>query len=237
MVRTARSRAAAPAAAGLVVGMSLLFMAMPFANPAGASALTQAKGHLLGLSAMPKGWKTEKGTGGSGGSSAFPGASQLASCVGAPAQLITANPPEINSPYYENKGGTLEVQDTVTVFPSAKKAKAEYAVVSNTHTPTCLSSIVNGPAFKSQLATASGKDATIGTITVAKLGTANFAPGVTSVQLSIPITYQGLTITARLTEVFFVKGDLGQQITFNAYDTTFPASLSRRLTALATSRL
>ncbi len=237
LVRTPRSRAVARAAAGLALGMSILFTTVPFTNAAGASGLTQAKGHLLGLSDMPKGWKTEKGTGGSGGSSTFPGATQLASCIGAPAQLITANPPEVNSPYYENKSGTLEVQDTVTVFPSAKNAKAEFAVVSNTQTPTCLTSIVNGQTFKSQLAGASGKGAVIGSITVVKKGTANYAPGVTSVAMSIPITYQGINITAQLTEVFFIKGNLGQQITFNSYDTTFPASLSRRLTALAASQL
>ena len=73
---------------------------------------------------MPKGWKTEKGSGGSG-SNNFPGATQLASCIGVPASLITSNPPEVDSPYYENKSGSLEVQDSVSVFPSAKTATAE----------------------------------------------------------------------------------------------------------------
>ena len=84
-----------------------------------ASSKAQAKKLLLVLSDMPKGWKTEKGSGG-GGSSNFPGATQLASCIGVPASLITSNPPEVDSPYYENKSGSLEVQDSVSVFPSAK---------------------------------------------------------------------------------------------------------------------
>src|ERR1700733_5194790 len=71
-----------------------------------SSSKAQAKKMLLVLSDMPKGWKKEKGSGGSG-SNNFPGATQLASCIGVPASLITSNPPEVDSPYYENKSGSL----------------------------------------------------------------------------------------------------------------------------------
>jgi hypothetical protein len=237
LVRTSKVRAMSRAAACLALGACAVLTAVPFAGDAGASVLAQAKTHLLKLSDMPKGWATEKGTGGNGGSNKFPGASQLASCIGVPPKLITSNPPEVDSPYYENKSGSLEVQDSVTVFPSVKNAQAEYLAMSNAKTPTCLTAIANGQAFKSQLAAAGGEGAVIGTITVVKRSTASYAPGTTSLTMDIPITDQGVNITAQLTEVFFIKGNLGQQISFNSYNATFPASLSRSLTALAEGKL
>lgn len=84
-----------------------------------ASNKAQAKKFLLTLSDMPKGWKTEKGSG-DNGSGSFPGAAQLASCIGVPSKLINANPPEVDSPYFENKSGSLEVQDSVSIFGSAE---------------------------------------------------------------------------------------------------------------------
>ncbi len=237
-VRThCRSRVASRLVSTAVIGAGLLLSTLPFAAGAGASATAQARKHLLVLADMPKGWSTEKGTGGSGSSNNFPGASQLASCIGVPAALITANPPEANSPYYENKAGSLEVQDQVSVFPSVKNARAQYAAIANAKTPMCLAAIVNGQAFKSQLAGSSGEGAVIGTITVTKVGQGNYAPGTTTLDLTIPITDQGVQITAKLAVVFSIKGTLGQQVSFNSYNATFPASLSRRLTALAQSRL
>ncbi len=114
-----------------------------------ASDKAQAKQYLLTLSDMPAGWKTEKGSS-DNGSGSLPGAKQLASCIGVPSKLINANPPEADSPYYENKSGSLEVQDTVSVFGSAKVAKAELAAMANTRTPSCMTTIMNG-SFKAKI--------------------------------------------------------------------------------------
>jgi hypothetical protein len=205
---------------------------------AGASAVSskaQAKKLLLTLSDMPKGWKREKGNGG-GGSSNFPGASQLASCIGVPAGLITSNPPEADSPYYENKSESLEVQDSVSVFPSAKGAEADYNALANAKTPACMTTLMNG-SFKSQILSSAGKGATVGTITVTRADPADFAPGGTGLVMSLPISEQGVSLTAVLTVVYYVKGKLGQQIDFDSYGPAFPASIAESLTATALHRL
>jgi hypothetical protein len=95
---------------------------------------------------------------------------------------------------------------------------------------------VNLAQFKSQISSAS-KGATVGTITVTRAKAANYASGATALTMTIPITDQGLAISAKLTEVFLVKGNLGQDVTFNSYGTTFPAALSKHLTSVAKSRL
>jgi hypothetical protein len=204
----------------------------------GATAATaQARGHLLVLSDMPRGWTTEKGSNSASGSNSFPGAKQLAACIGVPAKLVASNPPEVDSPYFESKNGSLEVQDSISVFPSLKIAEAQLTAIENAKAPSCMTALVNAAPFRSQLASASGSGATIGTITVTRAAAANYAKGATALTLTIPITDQGVSISAKITEVFFIKGNLGQQISFNSYDAAFPPSLSRNLTAAAERRL
>jgi len=149
-----------------VLAVALVAAALAFGTQvAGAGASTapnkaQAKKLLLVLADMPKGWKKEKGSGGSG-SSSLPGATLLASCIGVPSTLISSNPPEVDSPYYENKSGSLEVQDSVSIFPSAKAASEAFDAMANTKTPACMTTIMNG-SFKAQIIGSAGKGATVG---------------------------------------------------------------------------
>ncbi len=237
LFRIPTGRAASRAVICVGFALGALIASMPLAGAAGASSLSQEKGHLLKLSDMPKGWKTEPGTGGSNGSSNFPGAAQLASCLGVSSRLINANPPEIYSPYFQNQAGSLEVQDSITVFPSVSNAKAEYSVIANSKTPSCLGTIMNSASVKSELASSTGEGAVIGTIAVTKAGVPNFGRGTSAIEMSIPITYQGTNVRAQLIEVTFIKGKLGRQLSFNSYSRTFPTSLSKHLVALAQSRL
>jgi hypothetical protein len=201
------------------------------AGASAASSRTSAKKLLLTLSDMPKGWKKERGSGG-GGSSNFPGASQLASCIGVPTSLISSNPPEVDSPYFEDKAGTLEVQDSVSIFPSARAATADLNALANTKTPACMTTLMNG-SFKAQILASAGKGATLGT----RFDAANFASGATGIVMSLPISEQGVSLTAIITAVYYVKGKLGQQIDFNSYGPAFPTSLAKSLTATALHRL
>jgi hypothetical protein len=205
------------------------------AGASAASSKAQARKVLLTLSDMPKGWKKEKGSAG-GGSSNFPGATQLAGCIGVPASLITSNPPEADSPYYENKSGSLEVQDSVSVFPSAKAAQSDYEALANAKTPACMSTLMNG-AFKAQILASAGKGATLGTITVTRADPTGFANGSTGLVMSLPISEQGVSLTAVITTVYYVKGKFGQQIDLNSYGPAFPTSLAQSLTATALHRL
>jgi hypothetical protein len=200
-----------------------------------ASSKAQAKKMLLVLSDMPKGWKKEKGSGGSG-SSTFPGAAKLATCIGVPASLITSNPPEVDSPYYENKGGTLEVQDSVSVFPSAKDATTNFNALANANTPACMGTLMNG-AFKAQILASAGKGATLGTITVARSDPAGFAGGSTGLVMTLPISEQGVSLKAVITAVYYVKGKYGQEIDFNSYGPAFPPAVAKSLTTTALHRL
>jgi hypothetical protein len=197
---------------------------------ASSSSLIKEKKHLLHLSAMPTGWKIEPGsTFGSGSSNNLPGAKQLAGCIGVPSALIDSNPPSENSPYYENKDGMLEVQDTVNVFPSIGNAHAEYAAIANGKTPSCMDTLVNTPSFKSQMEAAAG--ASIGAVTVTKRS--HLPKNTAGFTMAFSVTAQGKTVEFNSTAVYFVKGKLGQQISFNSYNSTFPTSEINHLTTVA----
>jgi hypothetical protein len=200
-----------------------------------ASEKAQAKKLLLVAADMPKGWKTERGSGG-GGSGSIPGATQLAGCIGVAPSLINSNPPAANSPYFENKKGSLEVQDEVSVFSSSTTARHELAAIANPKTPACMATLMNG-SFKSGIAASAGKGATLGTITVTRADPANFGPGTAGLVISVPISASGVSITADIAAVYATKGKFGQEINFNSYGSPFPPSTSKALVAKALARL
>ena len=138
----------------ITVAVALLVGAM--ATAAGANAASdeaQAKSHLLVLSDMPNGWSAEKGTAGSGSSGDFTGLgfAGLAACIGVPISVFSSNPPYANSPYYDNQPQSLEVQDTVSVFPSVTDAQAQVTAIASAKTPGCTTAFMNSPAAKSQI--------------------------------------------------------------------------------------
>ncbi len=201
-----------------------------------SSSVAQARKHQLVLSDLPKGWSAEKGTSGSGGSAGLPGESQLAACIGVPASVVNDNFPNSTGPYYQNKGQSLEVQDSVSVFPSASSARTDLAAIANPKTPSCVAAYMNGPgksSFESQL----GKGETVGTVTVTPLDPKAYGPGVVGVVMSLPITDQGVIVPTQIVSVNAIKGRLGQSITYNSYGLPFPSSLTKHLDSIALGRL
>ena len=224
------------------IGASLIAVGL-FLSAAGAPAgagtsskVAQAKEHLLVLSDLPRGWTVEKGTGGSGGGSVLPGGSQLAACIGVPASVINDDSPSSTSPYYESKDQSLEVRDSVSVYPSASYARTELAAVASPKTPGCLAAYLNGPG-KSSIEAQGGKGETLGTVTATPLDPKRFGPGVVGVVMNLPIKYQGVTVTGQIISVNAVRGRLGQSISYYSYGLPFPASLAKHLDAIALGRL
>ena len=223
-------------AGAIAAGLCLSALSAP-AGAGTSPSVAQAKTHLLVRSDLPKGWTAEKGTGGSGGSSGgLPGGSTLAACIGVPASVIADDSPSADGPYYQSKDQSLEVQDSVTVFPSAAYARTELAAMGNPKTPGCVAAYMNGPG-KSLFASKGGKGATVGTVTVTPLTSQEFGPGVVGIVMSVPVTYQGVSVNTQIISVNAVKGRLGQSITYDAYGNPFPASLATHLDAVALGRL
>jgi hypothetical protein len=229
-------------AAGLLaVGLLSIAVFGALAGSAGASSgsgsdkaeMAQAHKALLVLSDMPAGWTKTKS---SNNSNTTVGNTQLAHCIGVATSLISENPPSVNSPEFENnKNGTLTVNDSVTIFPSTKNAEAEYATITNPKTPGCMTTLASGPD-KQQLFGKTPKGTSIGTPLVSATAPGAFGRA-TGYSLSVPVTSQGVTINVTITELFAVKGRLGQQVTFSSFGAPFSITLERHLTSVAVERL
>jgi len=221
----------------VVGGLSLSLLGAP-AWAGTSPSVAQAKTHLLVLADLPRGWAAEKGTGGSGGGSAggLPGGSQLAACIGVPASIVDDNSPSADGPYYQNKDQSLEVQDSITVYPSAAFARKELGAMANAKTPACVATYMNGSG-KSLFEGKGDKGATVGTVTVAPLTAQAFGPNVVGIVMTVPITYQGLSVSTEIVSVNAIRGRLAQSITYDAYGASFPASLATHLDSVALGRL
>jgi hypothetical protein len=221
----------------ITLAIGLLVCAL--ATAAGANAPSdeaQAKTHLLGLSDMPNGWTAEKGTAGSGTSGYFTGlglARQLAACIGVPTGVFSSNAPNANSPNYDNQDQSLEVQDTVSVFPSVKDAQAQATAISSTETPGCMTAYMNSASAKSHLEGLAGKGANIGTITVTAIDTSLYGKNTTGFTMNVPVGLSGNTVVVHFTFLYFNKGRLAHTITFTSVAASFPTSLAKHLTSVA----
>lgn len=201
-----------------------------------SATVAQAKAKLLVLSDMPKGWSKEPGTTNtqngiypSGGDAASSG------CLGEPSGALTVNPPETDTPYFQNADGQLETQDSITVFPSHAKAQAAITAFSLPKAQQCLTAVFS-QAFSSQ------SGVTVGKLTVSPMFGAKYGTGTTGFATQAQFTKSGQTVLETTTTVFFVRGNLGQQIMATTYaqpgsSLTFPPGLIRHLVSVGKSRL
>jgi hypothetical protein len=224
--------------AGLGLGVAVTLATLSSTAPvsaAGASSpsgeLPQAHKALLVLSDMPAGWTTKK----SSNPNSNVGDAQLARCIGVATSLIAENPPSVSSPQFQDRSGSLTVNDQVSIFPSAKNAADELAAVANPKTPGCMTQLASGP-LKSKLFGKTPAGVKLGTVLVSPTDRAAF-PGTAGYSVSVPISGHGVTVNVTATELFAIKGRLGHQITFSSTGEPFSIGLEQHLAAVAVSRL
>jgi hypothetical protein len=194
--------------------------------------LAQARRALLVLSDMPSGWESTKAP---NNPNSTLGDTQLAHCIGVNVSLINENPPSVNSPQFQNRTGALTVNDNVTVFSSAKNALAELGTVANKKTPGCMTTLAQGP-LKSQLFGKAPKGVTYGTPLVSATDPTAF-PFTAGYSMSVPAISHGQTVNITVTQLFAIKGRLGQQIVFTSIGPSFPIATEQRIAAAAVQRL
>ena len=198
--------------------------------------LAQAKSHLLTATDMPKGWSIEPGTTKTQNAS-YPAGSSYIACLGAAGGLQAALPPETDTPYFENKSGSQEIQDSISGFASAAGARASFDALANPRFAGCATGLLNHA-----MQTSAPKGATIGAVSVSPPLGPRFGPQTSGYVVEVPITTEGSKLLLIATSVFFVKGDLGQELIFNDYAPTggggaFPPAVIKRMVAVAKGRL
>jgi hypothetical protein len=207
------------------------------ASQSSKSQLAQAKVALLVRSDFPSGWSARGSatTSAGGGSSSFPGGSQLASCLGVSQSLIDLNTPSANSPSFQTQGGVDTVQDSVSVFATTKMAGQEYGAISSVKVPGCMTTVLQGPA-RQDIVNSIGHGITVGTISVAAVPRSALGAHASGFTMSFPATDNGVTLQAAVTFISMVRGKRASQLTIEAVGKSFPVSLQRHLVSVAYSR-
>ena len=155
---------------------------------------------------------------------------------GVPTSVITNNPPTANSPDFDSKSQLQTVGDSVSIYPSAKAARTDFASLADPKTPSCLTQVLNGSA-RGALEAQFGAGTSIGSILVSRSPATDFAPGSANFTAFMPITSHGITLNLELTVVDYVKGREEQTVVLTSVQSPFSTSLARHVTTVALGKL
>jgi hypothetical protein len=188
---------------------------------------------LLRLSDLPAGWT-------SGGTPvaptrATPWSPQLASCVGIPSRLAKIAPTKVQSPDFSSADKVDAVEDSVSVYPSAAQAQAEFAAMAGSKTTGCMNRVASSALQKSMQQEA-GATTTVGVVSFAGLPAGAATMHLAGFTVTIPIARGGRVLTVTSTQVDFVAGSLLHQVTFNGNGAAFPPVLEEQLLATVKDR-
>jgi hypothetical protein len=213
-------------AAGASVPASRSGTVSPVDAARGATALVQ-------LTDLPAGWSS--GQPPSGPTKVSPWSSRLAGCIGIPSKIAAVAPTKVDSPDFTSSDKVYAIEDSVSVFPSASVANAEYAAMADSRTVGCMNKDA-GSTLQSTMQQAAGSGTTVGGVTFTALPAAAAADHLAGFSVIIPIARSGRVLMVMSTQVDFVSGALVHQITFNGNGAAFPAQLEEEVLSAAQAR-
>ncbi len=97
-----------------------------------------------------------------------PWSPQLASCVGIPAPVAEIAPTKVQSPDFSSADKVDAVEDSVSVYPSAAEAQAEFAAMAGSNTTACMNRVAS-PALQKSMQQEAGSTTTVGVVSFAGL--------------------------------------------------------------------
>ena len=207
------------------------------ASGSGSVNFAPAKKALLVRTDFPSGWTGQGSVSTSkSGSGKFPGDAQLASCLGVAKSFLDTNTPSASSPTFQDKTGTVFVQDNVSVFPSAKVGARNFSTISNPKVPGCLNTVLMDPAAKAQFLGTTDGSVSVGAVTVTAAPKSILVPHASGFTIAFDATEQESTAHTTITLVSMVRGTLGSQIALTSVSNAFPTSLARHLVSTAYGR-
>jgi hypothetical protein len=196
-------------------------------------AAARAEHALIELSDLPSGWAS--GSAPAAPTHVSPWSPQLATCLGVSSRIVDVVPTKVDSPDFTSTNRLLAIEDSVSVYPSAALARAQYAAMASTRTADCMSRVA-GSALQSSMQQQAGSGTTVGTVTFAGLPAGAPAPHVAGFTVTIPLARAGRELTVTSTQVDFVSGPFLHQLTFNGNGTAFPADLEQQVLTAAQTR-
>jgi hypothetical protein len=199
--------------------------------------LAHAKTQLIVRSDFPKSWTANGSvtTSTGNGQSSFPGADQLAGCLGVSPSVLTLNTPSASSPTFQTADQRDSAQENLSIYPSAKVAAQGYRALASTKAPGCLNTLFQGSG-KSELENAIGHGIAVGTVTVTTVPRTVLGSHATGFVISFPASAQGQTFQAAISILAVLRGKFGAQLMLSAVGGAFPAGVEKHLVAVAYAR-
>jgi hypothetical protein len=164
-----------------------------------------------------------------------PWSPQLAKCVGIPTKVARVAPTKVNSADFTSTDQVDAVEDSVSVYPSATQAQAEYAALAGSKTTGCMNHVAS-LALQKNMQKEAGRTTTVGVVSFAGLPAGAAALHLTGFTVTIPIARGGRVLTVTSTQVDFISGALLHQMTFNGNGTAFPAVLEEQIISTVQAR-
>ena len=158
-----------------------------------------------------------------------PWSPQLASCVGIPARVAEIAPTKVQSPDFDSADKVDGVEDSVSVYPSAADAQAEFAAMAGSKTTACMNRVAAPHCRRACSGGGEHHDGRPRSFAGLPAGAA--AQNLAGFTVTIPVARGGRVLTVTSTQVDFVSGPLLHQVTFNGNGTAFPAVLEEELLA------
>jgi hypothetical protein len=201
-------------------------------TPSKAADLALARKGLIVLSDLPSGWtasgKVTSGSGSSGG----PSLAKIAACLGVSTAELKENWPTENSPTFNSADGNSTVSDEVEAFPTRAQAATDYATFSNPKTPGCITTIF-GPVLRQQAQKGGGAGTTIGAVTTTRVSFPAFGDQSGELQISMPFSVSGQTISLYLDLVDILKGRQETILSLTTTGTPLATTVTQQLATAA----
>jgi hypothetical protein len=222
-----------------VMAVAVALLGLP-ASAASASRKTDvalARKALIVRSDFPSGWTTSSNGGNANKNLGVP---QMLACLGFPASLVNLNPPEADSPTFNQNSLGQSVDDSVDVFPTLKIATEELKIYGSPDSAKCVAQAFDTPSVKAVFARELGKGSKIGSASVTALPPPVASNESTELELRMPFTYKGTHfVLASLDIVIMSKsGTEGSAMVFSTpAQSPFSTSLVKHLESVTVQRL
>jgi hypothetical protein len=198
-----------------------------------------AQAASLKLSDFPAGW-TSKPASNSNPSQDL--TAQLAKCLGVSQADLTKAPALYDSPDFSESSSNNTASSTVGYRASASDQQSSFAIFSGSKLPNCLTTAVRAEINEGIQHPTNPSDtlpagAQVGTTTVSPMSFPQFGDKSIAYQVTVPVSFQSLSIDAYVDIIFSIKGRADAAMSFEGVTDPFPVDQAEHYTGLVVGRL
>jgi hypothetical protein len=204
-----------------------------------AADTAAARAASLRLSDFPAGWIAEPSNSDPEKDNAL--MAQLAKFLGVSVRELSDAPVSYDSADFSDTND-LTASSSVDYRATAAEQNRSFELLTGLKTPDCLATTLSN-FIDEQVHHPSNSDdtlpagATVGRPTVSALAFPQFGDKSAAYRVAIPFSYEGLTITPLLDEVFVIKGRASVTMSFQSNESPFPIFQQQHYTGLVVNRL